>query len=122
MSERTTPRSDDRLLRLVVVVLGAILLLPLLLMALAMPMMGMMGGLWSGGMMGGYSPFWGVGMMLVWLLVLVGIGYALYRAFVGGTRGPTDPAMEELRVAYARGELTDEEFEQRRERLRRGES
>jgi putative membrane protein len=29
--------------------------------------------------------------------------------------------MEELRTAYARGDLTDEEFESRRERLERSE-
>ena len=28
-----------------------------------------------------------------------------------------DPALEAVRMAYARGELTDEEFGQRRERL-----
>ncbi|WP_246282678.1 SHOCT domain-containing protein [Natronomonas halophila] len=30
-----------------------------------------------------------------------------------------DTALEKLRVAYARGELADEEFETRRERLKR---
>jgi putative membrane protein len=30
-----------------------------------------------------------------------------------------DPAIEELRHAYARGDLTDEEYESRRERLER---
>lgn len=120
-------RSGDRALRTLVVVLGLVLLLPLLMMALAMPMMGMMG--WYGGTMGdyggmvGYSPLWGVGMTLLWLLVLGGVGYTVYRVLAGdGSVAETaDPALEELRVAYARGELTDEEFEERRERLRREE-
>jgi putative membrane protein len=33
----------------------------------------------------------------------------------------TDPALEELRMAYARGDLSEEEFEERRERLRQEE-
>jgi uncharacterized membrane protein len=34
-----------------------------------------------------------------------------------GTSRSTDPALDELRLAYARGDLSDEEFERRRERL-----
>lgn len=71
----------------------------------------------------GLSPFWGIGMMLVWLVVLVGIGYFLYCRLVGrmDTGRTADPALEELRTAYARGELSDEEYEERRERFRREE-
>lgn len=120
-------RTGDRALRTLVVVLGLVLLLPLLMMALAMPMMGMVG--WYGGTMGdyggmvGYSPLWGLGMMLLWVLVLGGVGYVVYRVLAGdgGVTETGDPAIEELRVAYARGELTDEEFEERRERLRQEE-
>jgi len=56
-------------------------------------------------------------MMLVFLLIVLGVGYALYRTLTqaGISR---DPAVEELRVAYARGELSQEEFEQRREALK----
>ncbi|MEF8851348.1 MAG: SHOCT domain-containing protein [Haloarculaceae archaeon] len=53
--------------------------------------------------------------------MVVGLGYLLYRA-VAGTRTGTpaaDPAVEELRIAYARGEVDDEEYERRRERLQR---
>jgi putative membrane protein len=75
-----------------------------------------------GGMMGGFggsgvSPMWGFGLSLVWLLVLVGAGYLVYRWTVGRGSGPTDPALEELRFAYARGDLDDEEFEARRAKL-----
>lgn len=78
---------------------------------------------WGGGwMMGGryagsVSPWWGLGMMMIWLIVLLGIGYALYRTLLRSPPSETDSALEELRLAYARGELSDDEFETRRELL-----
>lgn len=118
-----TRRSSDGLLRIVIIVLGILVLFPLLMMVFAMPMMGMMGWWWGDGMAGGLSPLWGIGMMLVWLVVLLGIGYLLYHGLDGGVRtgAVTDPALEELRLAYARGDLSEEEFDRRRERLRRDE-
>jgi len=130
----TQHRSSDGLLRIVVLVVALVVLLPFLLMAFMLPMMGMLG--WGGGMMGGYGGMmgsgdwggmmggygiWGFGMLLVWLLVLAGIGYAIYRGFAQSAQATTDPALAELRVQYARGELTDEEFEERRSRLTRDE-
>ena len=116
--------TSDGLLRAVLLVLAVIVLLPVLMMVFAMPMMGMMGWWWNGGMAGGLSPLWGVGMMLVWVLVLGGSGYLLYRGFAGraGSSGTTDPALRELRMAYARGDLSEEEFEERRTKLSRQES
>lgn len=89
---------------------------------------GMMGG--YGGMMGGYggmggfgatSPLVGILGQLGFLLVLIGGGYLLYLALAddsgAGLTGASDPAMTELRVAYARGDLSDEQFESRRKRL-----
>lgn len=118
-----TTRGSDGLVRVVVVVLGVIVLFPLLMMVFAMPMMGMMGWWWDGGMMNGFSPLWGVGMLLVWLVVLLAIGYVISRVLVGQVAPESggDPALEELRLAYARGDLTDEEFEQRRKTLRQRE-
>ena len=103
------------LLRGILLVLAVLLLVPFLLMMFMMPMMGMMSG--TGGTGTAMSPVWGFGMMLLFLLILVGIGYALYRAFTSDITAPTDRALEELRVAYARGELTQEEFEQRKKDL-----
>jgi putative membrane protein len=108
-------------LRVIVVVFAVVLLFPLLMMVFAMPMIGMMG--WWGGASPsvGLSPLWGLGMMVLFLVVLVGIGYFLYRSLTNGTLNTnaytTDRALEELRLAYARGELSHEEFEQRRETL-----
>ncbi|MFC6889941.1 SHOCT domain-containing protein [Halorubrum trueperi] len=90
------------------------------MMMFALPTMGMMGWWWGGGGSGmGVAPMWGIGMMLLFLLVLLGIGYVLYRGLVDGQVLEHDRALEELRTAYARGDLTDEEFEQRRQRLQR---
>ncbi|WP_089827220.1 SHOCT domain-containing protein [Halogranum amylolyticum] len=120
----STERTSDGLLRIILIVLAVIVLFPLLMMVFAMPMMGMMGWWWGGGMAGGLSPLWGVGMMLVWLVVLVGIGYLFYRGIIGrvGTSLTADSALEELRIAYARGDLSEEEFEKRRAKLSRDES
>lgn len=114
-----TERDSDDLLRIVLIVLAVLVLAPVLMMVLAVPMFGM----W-GGMMGGFggssvSPMWGIGMALFWLVVLLGGGYLVYRWLAGSGAVPTDPAMEELRLAYARGELTEEEFEDRSAKLTR---
>jgi putative membrane protein len=118
----STETTSDGILRAVLIVIGVLILLPLLMMVFAMPMMGMMGWWWSGGGAAtGFSPLWGIGMMLVWLVVLLGIGYLIYRGLVGSGEqsAETDSALEELRLAYARGDLSEEEFENRREKLRR---
>ncbi len=112
-SNMAQSNSTDSLLRILLVVLAAIILVPLLMMVFAIPVM------WGSGMMGSYgtSPLWGIIMTLVWLAVLVGIGYLFYRWLTGTAKVGEDPALEELRLAYARGELSEEEFETRREKL-----
>ncbi|WP_327051915.1 SHOCT domain-containing protein [Halomicrococcus gelatinilyticus] len=110
----TTTNRDDSWLRLIVVVLAIVLLAPMLMMVFAFPMMG---GWMMGPGYGGQAPLWGWVMALVPLLVVVGLGYVLYRALTrDGTGG--DDALEELRMAYARGDISEEEFESRRHRLR----
>jgi putative membrane protein len=110
--------SNDTLARSIIALLAVLVLLPLLSMVVMVPMMGWGGG----GMMGGryagnFSPWWGLGMTLIWLIILLGIGYALYRPLVRTSPSKTDSALEELRLAYARGELSDDEFETRRKLL-----
>ena len=72
---------------------------------------GMMDGSW--GMFGG----WG----FLWFLLLLGIiVLAVSMASDNGgtqTGGQQDRAQEELRKQYARGELSDDEFEKRRRKL-----
>lgn len=104
---------------IVLLILGAIILVPLLTMGMGFG--GMMG---YGGMMGQYGgtggwwPLIGMVVPLAFLLVLLGGGYLVFRR-VNEARSSRNPAMEELRMAYARGDLSDEEFEKRRERLDR---
>ena len=117
---------DNRLVVLGIVLLAALLVLP----TLAMGLFGtghMGGGMWGGGMWGGGGG-WGDGGFPTWVFLLaalsqlaflglLGLGaYLLYRA-VTGRQDSTDAAMEELRLAYARDDLTDEEFENRRDAL-----
>ena len=119
----STRESTDTIVRVVLLVLAVLVLLPLLLMTFAMPMMGMMG--WWGGMGPGtgtsISPLWGLGSMLAVLLIVLGVGYYLTRSLAGASGDAPDPALEELRLAYARGDLSEEEFERRRTRLSRSE-
>jgi putative membrane protein len=106
---------------ILLIVLGAFILLPVLTMGMGFG--GMMG---YGGMMGQYGTTGGwwplVGMLvpLIFVLALLGGGYLVFRR-MSGTQTSPDPATEELRLAYARGDLTDEEFEARREKLERSE-
>lgn len=99
------------------VLLGLLVLLPVFAMGF-----GMMGSGWQHGMWGGTdgASGWplvlGVGMQLLAFAIVVGGGYLAYRALSGDAES-ADPALEELRMAYARGDLSDEEFERRRERL-----
>ncbi|GAB3030489.1 SHOCT domain-containing protein [Natronobiforma cellulositropha] len=109
--------ADDSLVRTLLIVIAVILLFPFLMMALMIPLMGV----W------GWGHMWnGTGTTWMWLimsiapsLVVLGIGYLLYQALRRSSERQTDPALAELRTAYARGDLSDEEFEERRERLRR---
>ena len=114
--------SESDLVRVLLAILAIIVLVPLLMMLFMMPMMGM----WSGGHMADGGT-WGVGartwlVLLMWLVplaVVAGLGYLVYWAVRRSADTDADPAIEELRTAYARGDLSDEEFEERRERLRR---
>lgn len=74
-------------------------------------------------MAGEASPLWGFGVIFVWLVVLFAIGYLVYRSSGVGKKpgGVSDPALQELRLAYARGDISEEEFEERRSRLQREE-
>ncbi|MDS0478145.1 SHOCT domain-containing protein [Natrinema sp. 1APR25-10V2] len=71
---------------------------------------GMMGGLGGFGMLGG-------GMFL-WPLLLIGLVLLLmYGTNREESASGPDTALAELRERYARGELSDEEFENRRSSL-----
>ncbi len=70
---------------------------------------------------GGLSPLWGLGMMLVWLIILIGVGYLIYRGLVSNFKSSkkTNQALEELGMDYVRGVLSEEEFEKNGKNLTR---
>jgi len=83
-------------------------------------MMGYGGMMGQYGMTGSWWPLLGMLVPIIFLLVLLGGGYLIFRRMAAGQMSH-NPAMEELRMAYARGDLTDEEFEKRRKKLERSE-
>ena len=122
-----TDTRDTRLGTIVLIVIGALIVLPMIFMGFGMmgfgPMMGGMWGhgVWGGGTVPGWMPLVAVLMQLLFVAAIIGVGYLLYRAVTGSSDG-SDQALEEVRLAYARGELSDEEYEQRREALKRDRS
>jgi len=121
MSQRT---NDTRLITIVLLIVGLLVVFPMLFMGFGMMGFGpTMGGPWGGGTWGdGPIPSWmlatGLAMQVLFLVALLGAGYLIYRAITGNDTD-SDRAFEELRLAYARGELTDEEYEQRKDALER---
>lgn len=109
---------EGSLLRAILVVLLVLIALPLVMAVVMMPMMGGWGvGHMNGWMWNGTESSWAwIVMWLIMLAILVGGGYVVY-SVLRSSGGGSDPALEELRRAYARGDLSDEEFENRRERL-----
>lgn len=55
-------------------------------------------------------------MPLLWMGLLAGVVYLVYRFTV--SVASTDSARQELNRAFARGEISDEEYERRRKRLK----
>ncbi len=105
--------TSDRFLWVILVLVVIFLMAPLLLMFMVIPAMGpewMHGEHAAGG--------WWFASILVLLFLLVAIGFVFFQLLIRGDGTDEDTALEELRVAYARGELDDEEYEKRYERLR----
>lgn len=108
---------EGRLVALVVLALGLLLIVPFLTMGVGM----MGGGMWGPGMQGGTAPewMWAVGFLFqgLFLSAILVLGYLVYRA-VGDGDARADPAIGELREAYARGDLSEDEYDRRLDRLR----
>lgn len=114
-----TTTTDRRLVTIVLVALAVLLLLPFGLMGVGMFGMGpTMGGMWGGGTLPGWYPLLAAAIQL---LFLVGLAGALYLAvrLLAQSGDDTDEALDALRTAYARGDLTDEEYEHRKDVLER---
>ena len=118
MNQHTTT-DDSSIVRVVLAVVLILIAIPFVMMVVMMPMMGtwgvghMNGWMWDGS---GASGVW-ILMWVVMLGILLGGGYLIYRALLT-PRQSSDAALEALRTAYARGDISDEQFEKRRQRLR----
>ncbi|USZ70189.1 SHOCT domain-containing protein (plasmid) [Halorussus salilacus] len=84
------------------------------------------GGSYGGGMMGGSG--WGLfgGAMglwgLLWMGLLIAVPlYVVYALLNRESSGNDEQSLSVLRERYARGELSDDEFERRRKRLEQSE-
>ena len=112
----------------IIVVVAAVIAVAVILMAVfaylssTNPNYGYNG--YYGGMMGGYGGIWMVLMMPIGLIVLVVIGYFIWRGLGWGggcggdhyghysSYGEKENAMEILRQRYARGEISKDQYEQ----------
>ena len=78
-------------------------------------------GPWGMHPMWGWWGFWGVGMLLFmflfWALVVVAIVLGIRWLVRQGRPEISDSALDVLRQRYARGEIDEREFEQRRRAL-----
>ncbi len=105
------------ILIVVAVVLGVLLVVP------SFAGVGMMGAM-GPGMMGGWGRGWGGGLgglgSLLFLALIGGGVYLIVRALGGGS--PSAPgeetALDILKRRYARGEISKEEFEEKKQELR----
>lgn len=120
---------DTRLVTILLIIVGAVVIVPMFAMGFGILGVGpMMGGAWDGHMGdghmwgGGAMPGWmfilGIVLQLLFLAAIIGGAYLIFRD-VDRNESDTDQALEELRMAYARGQLTDDEYEHRRETLDR---
>lgn len=109
--------SNRDLLWIVVGIIILLVVLPMIMVAFVWPMSGM----WDGGhMWDGDGTGWAA--LMAWIIImaiLIGAIILLVRAFRPEQESKTDPAIEALRLAFARGELSEEEYTDRRERLER---
>lgn len=118
----TTNITDRQLVWVMLAIIAALIVFPVFGMGFGMmgpgSMMGEMWGdhMWGAGEASGWMLVIGVGMQILFLAVIVGATYLGYRALTKQDES-SDPALEELRAAYARGDLSDDEYERRRERL-----
>ena len=75
----------------------------------------------NNGMMSGGMGFWMVFNMIFWLLIIIGIVFLIFWAvnkFKGAEQKPEEEsALDILKKRYARGEINQEEFEEKKRNL-----
>lgn len=67
---------------------------------------------------GSYGSIMGIIILIFWILIIVGIVLLIKYLWEGGApRGGTESALDVLRKRYARGEISKEEFEEKKKDL-----
>lgn len=104
---------------IIVAVIAAVVVLIMLFGGVGLMGFGMMGGY---GYAHGFSPWWGVLMMVLWVLVIGGIVALVFWALRERQVLPTgrvreSEALEILKQRYAKGEISREEYERMRQDL-----
>ncbi len=72
------------------------------------------------GMMDGYGMGYGMGILglIFWILIIIGLVLLIkYLWEGGGTRREQESSLELLKKRYARGEISKEEFEEKKKDL-----
>lgn len=113
----TTNTTDRPLIWAGVALIATLLVVPAFGMNSGMMGTGpMMDGMWGASGAGGWMLVVGIGMQLLVAAVVVGTIYFAYRTMTAEETS-SDPAVAELRAAYARGDMSEEEYERRRAKL-----
>ncbi len=69
---------------------------------------------------GGWSPWWAAIMLLLWVIIIAGIGVALVATLraLPWSRGPAqETPLEILKRRYAKGEISREDYERMKQEL-----
>jgi putative membrane protein len=103
---------DDSGIRTIATVVAVLFAIPVLMMSV-MVLLGLSG---VGGMPG-HAGGWRILLPVIPLIIFGSAVYVLYTGIGGRGEQETDRGLDELRAAYARGDLSETEFENRRERL-----
>ena len=74
-------------------------------------------GMMDGGMMGGFGMGLGVMMLIFWIPVIIGLVLLIKYLSEGGAKRREESALEILKKKYARGEISNEEFEEKKKDL-----
>lgn len=103
---------DDSGLRTIATVVAVLFAIPVLMMSV-MVLLGLSGV----GQMPGHAGGWQLLLPVIPLIIFGSAVYVLYTGSGNGSERETERALDELRAAYARGDLSETEFETRRNRL-----
>lgn len=102
----------DSGLRTIATVVAILFAIPVLMMSV-MVLLGLSGV----GQMPGHAGGWQMLLPIIPLVVFGSAVYVLYTGIGDGSERETDRGLDELRTAYARGDLSETEFENRQSRL-----